>query len=69
MTSVMVTRGYGRAEKQLKADPEPLLKPRLRPEPSKSAEADSEAEYFLIRIEAVKTSLLDSVCPLYLTYS
>lgn len=27
MTSAVVTGGYGAAEKQLKADPEPLLEP------------------------------------------
>lgn len=57
---------------QLKADPEALLKPRLRSDWSwcrfESAEADAEAEEHLIRTDAVKTSLLDSVCPLYLTY-
>lgn len=57
---------------QLQADPEALLKPRLRSDWSwcrfERAEADVEAGDHLIRTDAVKTALLDSVCPLYLTY-
>lgn len=57
MTSVLVTAGY-----DTKADPEPLLEPRLPSHGSwctfERTEADLEAENHLIRTEAVKTSLL-----------
>lgn len=70
MTSAMVSAGYGAAQKQLKADPELLLKP-SQTDPGadlKSAEAYLDVGSHLKRKDAVKKSLLNSEFPPFPTY-